>query len=38
MWGNRVSIINNGIAQSGQQWGVDHAPEIDPFTADHITR
>ena len=36
MWGNRVSIINNGIAQSGQQWGVDHAPEIDPFTADHI--
>jgi iron complex outermembrane receptor protein len=37
MWGNRVSIINNGIAQSGQQWGVDHAPEIDPFVADHIT-
>ena len=36
MWGNRVSIINNGIAQSGQQWGIDHAPEIDPFTADHI--
>jgi iron complex outermembrane receptor protein len=37
MWGNRVSIINYGIAQSGQQWGVDHAPEIDPFVADHIT-
>ena len=37
MWGNRVSIINNGIAQGGQQWGSDHAPEIDPFIADHIT-
>lgn len=37
MWGNRVSIINNGIAQSGQQWGTDHAPEIDPFVANHIS-
>lgn len=37
MWGNRVSIINNGIAQAGQQWGVDHAPEIDPFVAQKIT-
>ncbi len=37
MWGNRVSVINNGIAQSGQQWGIDHAPEIDPFVANHIT-
>ena len=37
MWGNRISIINNGIAQSGQQWGIDHSPEIDPFVANHIT-
>ena len=37
LWGNRVSIINNGITQSGQQWGTDHAPEIDPFVADHIS-
>ena len=36
LYGNRVSILNNGIAQSGQQWGNDHAPEIDPFVADHI--
>ena len=35
--GNRVTILNNGIAQSGQQWGNDHAPEIDPFVADHIS-
>ncbi len=37
LYGNRVSIINNGIAQSGQQWGNDHAPEIDPFVANHIS-
>lgn len=35
--GNRVAILNNGLVQAGQQWGVDHAPEIDPFTADRIT-
>ncbi|WP_367391226.1 TonB-dependent receptor [Lewinella sp. LCG006] len=34
--GNRIAILNNGIIQAGQQWGVDHAPEIDPFTADRI--
>lgn len=35
--GNRISILNNGILQAGQQWGVDHAPEIDPFAASQIT-
>ncbi|MGB4967991.1 MAG: TonB-dependent receptor [Saprospiraceae bacterium] len=35
--GNRVSILNNGIVQAGQQWGSDHAPEIDPFIAQQIT-
>lgn len=35
--GNRIAILNNGIVQAGQQWGVDHAPEIDPFTADRIS-
>jgi iron complex outermembrane receptor protein len=28
--------LNNGIAQAGQQWGNDHAPEIDPFVAEHL--
>ena len=37
MYGNRLVILNNGIAQSGQQWGSDHSPEIDPFSADKIT-
>ncbi len=35
--GNRISILNNGIEQSGQQWGNDHAPEIDPSVANQLT-
>lgn len=34
---NRLLILNNGIRQEGQQWGVDHSPEIDPFIASQIT-
>jgi iron complex outermembrane receptor protein len=37
LYGNRLAILNNGITQSGQQWGNDHSPEIDPFSADKIT-
>lgn len=37
LYGNRVAILNNGIEQSGQQWGNDHAPEIDPFFANHLS-
>jgi len=36
LYGNRLIILNNGIAQSGQQWGNDHSPEIDPFASDKI--
>lgn len=36
LYGNRILIMNNGIPQSGQQWGVDHAPEIDPLVANAI--
>lgn len=35
--GNRLMILNNGVAQSGQQWGTDHSPEIDPLVANRIT-
>jgi len=31
--GYRILILNNGIRQEGQQWGNEHAPEIDPFIA-----
>lgn len=37
MHSNRVLIFNNGVRLEGQQWGTDHAPEIDPFTADKLT-
>jgi len=31
--GSRILTINNGVRQEGQQWGNEHAPEIDPFIA-----
>ena len=34
---NRILILNNEVRQEGQQWGADHAPEIDPMVADQIT-
>ncbi|MGB4974272.1 MAG: carboxypeptidase-like regulatory domain-containing protein, partial [Cyclobacteriaceae bacterium] len=32
----RILILNHGIRQEGQQWGAEHAPEIDPFIASNI--
>jgi len=37
LYSNRVLIINDGVRQEGQQWGSEHAPEIDPFIANKIT-
>src|SRR5690606_17610964 len=34
---DRVLVLNNGIRQEGQQWGSEHAPEIDPFIAKNIS-
>lgn len=34
---NRILLLNNGVIQEGQQWGLEHAPSIDPFTAEQIT-
>lgn len=34
---NRILILNNGVRQEGQQWGSEHAPEIDPFIANNLT-
>lgn len=33
---NRILTINNGVRQEGQQWGNEHAPEIDPYIADKL--
>lgn len=35
--GYRILILNNGIRHEGQQWGNEHAPEIDPFVANKLT-
>lgn len=37
MQGYRLLILNNGIRHEGQQWGNEHAPEIDPFMAKSIS-
>ena len=34
--GNRVLIINNGVRHEFQNWGDEHAPEIDPSLAQDI--
>ncbi len=37
LYGNRLLLINHGIRHESQQWGTDHAPEVDPFSAEEIT-
>lgn len=37
MHSNRILVLNNGIRQEGQQWGAEHAPEVDPFIAGRLT-
>lgn len=32
----RILILNHGIRHEGQQWGAEHAPEIDPFVASSL--
>jgi iron complex outermembrane receptor protein len=32
----RVVVLNAGVPQEGQQWGGEHAPEIDPFAPSKI--
>lgn len=34
---NRIAIVNNNVVLESQQWGREHAPETDPFSADKIT-
>lgn len=32
----RIVVMNGPVAQEGQQWGAEHAPEIDAFAANEI--
>ncbi|TPV94379.1 MAG: TonB-dependent receptor [Myxococcales bacterium FL481] len=35
--GRRNLIIVDGVRHAGQKWGLDHAPEVDPYSAGKIT-
>jgi iron complex outermembrane receptor protein len=37
LYGSRILILNNGVRLEGQQWGSDHAPEVDPFIASQLS-
>ncbi len=37
LFGNRILILNNGVKHGFQNWGTDHAPEIDIASANSIT-
>lgn len=36
MYGTRILVVNNGARLTGQQWGADHAPEVDKNSYDRI--
>ncbi len=36
LYGDRISIVSNGVKLETQDWGTDHAPEIDPFAANSM--
>lgn len=35
--GRRNLIVFDGVRHEGQKWGLDHAPEIDPYAAGRVT-
>ncbi|HRC54744.1 MAG TPA: TonB-dependent receptor [Kofleriaceae bacterium] len=36
-YGRRLLILVDAVRHRAQEWGIDHAPEIDPFIADRLT-
>jgi len=36
LYGSRISVLNNGVKLAEQEWGVEHAPNVDPSAFDHI--
>ncbi|WP_194851265.1 TonB-dependent receptor [Nonlabens antarcticus] len=36
LYGSRVAIVNDGLRQQDQEWGVEHSPNIDLNTASNI--
>ena len=35
-FGRRLSLFVDDVRHRAQEWGLDHAPEIDPFIADKV--
>ncbi len=33
----RILLVNNGMRMEGQQWGLEHAPEIDPYAVQTLS-
>lgn len=36
LYGSRISILNNGVKMAEQEWGVEHAPNINVTNFEHI--
>ncbi|HMV14841.1 MAG TPA: TonB-dependent receptor [Chitinophagales bacterium] len=36
LYGDRILIVNNGVKMETQNWGTEHATEIDPFASSTI--
>jgi iron complex outermembrane receptor protein len=36
LYGNRILVQYNGVRMEGQQWGNEHAPELDAFLAEEL--
>ncbi len=37
LYGNRILVLNNGFKHGFQNWGSDHAPEVDVAGAEKVT-
>lgn len=35
--GNRVLVLNQGVRQEDQQWGSEHAPNLDPYSTERVS-
>lgn len=36
LYGSRISIVNSGVKMAEQEWGVEHAPNVDVNNFEHI--
>ena len=36
LYGDRVTVVNNGVKLADQEWGVEHAPNVDTNNFDHV--